>query len=184
MALKTGEVTKQQKVVLGILGVIGLIFLYSRFYVPMGYSIKDARSTLQNKIAKLGDMRMKSEQLPELEKQLEILAEHLKKTEKKLPKTEEIPTFIKLITRIAERHGMEVKTLSILGTLASQYYIMHPYEMNLQADYHTFGRFFAEIGQLDRIFNIENLTLNLAGGDTEVEGLLNANFTLVAFTFK
>lgn len=182
MALEVGEITKQQKIVLAILGVIGLIFLHSKLYAPMSGRIKNAQITLQEKVTKLTDMRMKSEQLPELEKQLEILTEHLKKTEKRLPKTEEIPAFIKLITGIAARHGMEVKTLTIPGAQASQYYIMHPYGMNLLADYHTFGRFFTEIGQLDRIFNIENLTLTPAGG--EIEGQLNASFSLVAFTFK
>ena len=183
MAIETGKVTNQQKVVLGVLAVIGLIFFYSKVYAPMGDKIKESQEVLQKKSAELQDTQIKAQQLDVLEEELKLLEEQLKIIEKKLPKTEEIPKFIKMITDIAAKYGMDVKTLDIPGPQASAYYVTHPYGMNLESDYHTFGHFFSEIGQLDRIFNIKDLNLTPLAGE-EGEGRLNASFTIVAFTSK
>lgn len=183
MAIETGKVTNQQKVVLGVLAVIGLIFFYSKVYAPMGDKIKVSQEVLQKNRAELQDMQIKAQQLDVLEAELKLLEGQLKIIEKKLPKTEEVPKFIRTITDTAAKYGMDVKTLSIPGPQASAHYVTHPYGMNLQSDYHTFGRFFSEIGQFDRIFNIKNLNLSPAGGEEE-EGDLTANFLIVAFTSK
>lgn len=183
MALETGA-TKQQKIILGILAVAGLYMFYSKVYAPIGDKIKETRETLKKKSSQLADMRVKAQQLEVLEQELKLLEEHLKKTEKRLPKSEEIPKFIRTITDTAAKYGMEVKSLSIGGAQGSQYYTTHSYGLQLISDYHTFGKFFAEIGQMDRIFNIHNLTLNPAGGMAEEEGQLSARFSIIAYTAK
>ncbi|MFW6134266.1 MAG: type 4a pilus biogenesis protein PilO, partial [Elusimicrobiota bacterium] len=62
------------------------------------------------------------------------------------------------------------------------YYMIHPYGMQLQSDYHTLGNFFAEIGQMDRVFNIKNLSMNLSGEESEKK--LSSGFSILTYTFK
>ncbi len=184
MAIETGKITQQQKIVLAVLAVVGLIFFYSKVYAPMGGKIKDARNTLQEKQAKLRSMKKKAQKLDVLEKEFKLLEEQLKVTEKKLPKTQELPELIRTITRTAEKYNMEVDSLRPGGSSGGQYYITYPYSLSLQSDYHIFGRFFSEIAQLDRIFNISNLNITTRGSSEESQGNLNASFSIIAYTFK
>ncbi|MDA3793444.1 MAG: type 4a pilus biogenesis protein PilO [Elusimicrobia bacterium] len=184
MAIETGNITQQQKIVLGVLAVVGLIFFYSKVYAPMGGKIKDAKKILQEKQAELGDMKIKAQQLDVLEKEFKLLEEQLKVTEKKLPKTKELPELIRTITKTVEKYNMEVDTLRPGGGSGGQYYMTYPYSLSLATDYHTFGRFFSEIAQLDRIFNIKNLNITTGGSSEDGERSLRASFSIVAYTFK
>ena len=183
MAIETGEVTQQQKIVLGVLAVIGLIFFYSKVYAPMGGRINDARQTLQEKEVQLRDMQIKAQQLDSLEKEFNLLEQQLEVTEKRLPRTRELPEFIRTITRTVEKYNMDVDNLRPGSPSEGQYYMTHPYSLSLQNDYHTLGRFFTEIAQLDRIFNITGLNLTEVASEEGQENL-NASFSIIAYTFN
>ncbi|MEA3506927.1 MAG: type 4a pilus biogenesis protein PilO [Elusimicrobiota bacterium] len=183
MAIETGEITQQQKIVLGVLAVIGLIFFYSKVYAPMGGKINEARQTLHEKEAKLKDMQIKARQLDSLEKEFNLLEQQLEITEKKLPRTKELPEFIRTITRTVEKYNMDVDNLRPGSRTEGQYYMTYPYSLSLNNDYHTLGRFFSEIAQLDRIFNIKGLNLTSATSEEGQENL-RASFSIIAYTFK
>ncbi len=178
LELGVGEVTKQQKIILGVLAVVGFIYFYSSVFAPMSGNIQSAENELQNKRNELTEMRARADQLDVLEAEFEILAEHLKRTEEHLPRSEELPEFIKTITALAGRFDMEIRSISVLGVSSGEYYRTHPYRLELSNDYHTLGHFFAELGQMDRIFGIRNLTLSGAE-----EGDVVAHFDIVAYTF-
>ncbi len=178
LELGTGEVTKQQKIILGILAVVGFIYFYSSVFAPISGNIQEAEGELQRKRNELTEMRVRADQLDALEKEFEVLAGHLKRTEEHLPRSEELPEFIKTITSLAGRFDMDVRSLSVQSVTTGEYYRKHPYRMELSNDYHALGHFFAELGQLDRIFGIRNL--NISGSE---EGRVIANFDIVAYTF-
>ncbi|MGM0441382.1 MAG: type 4a pilus biogenesis protein PilO [Elusimicrobiota bacterium] len=183
LELEVGEVTKQQKIILAVLGVIGLFYLYSNVYAPMTDKIEDAQKTLEKKKSELREMRLQAQQLDTLEKEFELLESQLKETEKKLPKTKELPQFIEGITDTAAKFGMGVKTITVSSKESSEYYQTHPYGLKLAANYHTLGAFFTEIAQMERIFNIKNVTFSPKVNE-EGEDVLEANFQIVAYTFK
>lgn len=183
MAEKKTGIPLQQKVILGILAVAGLIMFYSKVYAPLQDKIKKSQELVEQKQAGLIDMKEKARQLDELEKEFKHLEVQLKLTETKLPKTKELPKFIRLITEAATRYGMNVDNLKVSAPAGSQYYTTHTYGLKLNSDYHTFGRFFAEIVQMDRIFNIKDVVFSpVTAGETEEE--LAVSFSVVAYTAK
>ncbi len=183
LELEVGEVTKPQKIVLAVLGIVGLIYVYNNFYAPMSDKIEDAQETLQQKTTELREMRLQAQQLDMLEKEFELLEVHLRDTERRLPKTKELPEFIETVTDIASQYGMDVKTLRVDGSGSSEYYQTHPYGFKLTSDYHTLGAFFTQVARLERIFNIKDVILRPVY-DKEDNRLLEADLQIVAYTFK
>ncbi len=182
MAAKN-EIPIQQKIALGILLMIGLFMFYSKVYVPLKAKIKETQEVLEKKEAELADMRRIAGKLDKLEKEFIAIEAKLKLTERKLPKSEELPAFIRLITERASKYGMDVTNLRISSPKVDQYYITHIYSLSLSSDYHTFGSFFTEIVQLERIFNVRDVTFAPTVSD---EGMsqLSASFSIVAYTSK
>ncbi len=178
------KITSQQKVAIGILAVIGLIMFYTKVYAPMENKINESGQLLEKKAAELIDMRKKAQKLNELEAEFKVLGEQLKLAEKKLPLTRELPEIIRIITETATKYGMNVDNLRVSAPESAQYYIAHDYKLQLISDYHTFGRFFTEIVQLDRIFNIMNVIFSPVKSKEETDGELSASFSIVAYTSK
>ncbi len=178
------EVPRQQKIALGVLALIGLYMLYSNYYAPLSGDIRRAEDTLREKRDRLADMRVKAADIGVLEKELEMLKSQLSETEEQLPQTEELPGFIRLITRTASKYGMDIQVLSMAGVSSEEHYNEHRYGVELTSDYHTLASFFAEVGGLDRVFNIRNLSLAPSENPENGDLLLDASFILAAFTFE
>jgi len=183
VALETGQVTKQQKIMLAVLAVAGLYMLYTKAFAPLGDKIKASMEQLQKKEAELMDMRMQAQQLDLLEKELKLFEEYLKKTEEKLPKTEEIPQLIRIITETAAKYGIDVEVLNKINETNSKYYTIHPYGMEFESDFHTIGRLFSEIGQLERIFSINDASFEISKDEKE-KNSVKVKFMLLGYTFK
>lgn len=178
-------VPKEQKVALAILGVIGLYMLYSNFFAPMSGNIARAEENLASKETELAEMRSRAAEIDVLKKELSLYEKLLSETEEKLPVTEELPEFIRAITSLASRYGMDMSVLTMVGVQQREFYNTHIYGMNLLSDYHNLARFFTELGQMERIMGIRNLALLPMGDDDGGGGLLlQANFELLAYTFK
>ncbi|MFH1415723.1 MAG: type 4a pilus biogenesis protein PilO [Elusimicrobiota bacterium] len=177
-------ITNQQKVVIAVLIAAGMFMFYKKIYAPLQVKIQATRETLEKKEAELENMKRKARELAKLEKEYKLLAEKLKETEKRLPKTTELPKFIRTITDIAGKYGMDVDNLSVMAPSSSEYYVTYSYKMALSSDYHTFGRFFTEIINLERLFNMRDVIFTLAGTSSESTVMLSVSFTLVTYTSK
>ena len=175
------EIPLQQKVVIGVMALVGLVMFYSKVYSPLQGKINEAREQLKSKNTELSEMKKKAQQLDKLEKEFASLGTKLIETEAKLPKTEELPRFIRLITETASKYGMNVDNLKVEATSVSQYYVTHSYRFRLESDYHTFGKFFTEIVQMERIFNVKDIKFSPAASETGGEKL-SAEFSVVAYT--
>ena len=180
MAIEKGQggTPLYQKILLGVLVLIGFIYFYSNYVAPLSGEIQEAKEDLQEKRSRIVDMQIKADRLEYLEKEYEVISNYLQETEQHLPKTEELPEFIKTITSLAQSFDMDLKNLSVGEKREGEYYVSHTYSMNLEGDYHTLGQFFSRLGQLERIFSARNLRFALGEED-----LLRADFDIVAYTF-
>jgi type IV pilus assembly protein PilO len=181
--MATQEIPKQQKIALAVLALIGLYMFYTKAFVPMQEKINKAQEQLEKKQAELDDMKRTAAQLGKLEKRYKQVEEYLKIAETRLPKTEELPTFLKTVTDMAVKYNMNVDNLRVKPAGESTYYVSHPYSLTLQSDFHNFGRFFNEIVQLERIININDVVFTLAES-ADAEESIQASFDIVTYTAK
>ena len=177
--------TKQQKVLLGILGVFVLFIFYKYFYNPIGLKVSKVKNELATKQAKLTVARERANRLDELKADYELLKVKVEKAEKKLPREKEIPRLLREVTGAGRKFKIDISGFEPRPEEPQEYYISHPFEMSLETQYHNLANFLAEIGQLERIFHIRNLSLipTLESESQKLKGI-TAGFQLYTYTFK
>jgi type IV pilus assembly protein PilO len=82
-----------------------------------------------------------------------------------LPPDTEIASFLNNLNTQADLVGLEILSVKPLDEQAAQYYARIPVRLKLRGSFHQLSKFFYLVGSVDRIINIENITLK----DTKVD---------------
>lgn len=76
-----------------------------------------------------------------------------------LPKTAEAPAFLSSVQAVADVTGISLTSWTPQATVPEKYYARVPVAMKIEGTFHEIARFFYNVGQLDRIINIENIQI-------------------------
>lgn len=79
-----------------------------------------------------------------------------------LPTETEMSSFLNSLNTQAELVGLEITSVKPKKEEKEKYYARIPVHLKLSGSYHQLAKFFYLVGSLDRIINIENITLRLA----------------------
>jgi len=177
--------TKQQKVMLGILGLLVFFMFYKYAYGPLDLKLKKVKKELVAKRAKLEVARERANRLDQLKTDYELLKAKVEEAEKRLPREKEIPRVLREITDSGRKFKVDISDFHPRAEELKQYYISHPFRMTLETNYHNLAYFLAEIGQYQRIFHVRNLSLTpiVEKEEEKLKGVL-ADFQLYTYTFK
>jgi type IV pilus assembly protein PilO len=177
--------TRQQKLMLVILGGLVFFIFYKYAYAPLGLKLKKVENEVVTKQAKLRVTRERAGRLDQLRTDYKLLEVKVEEAEKKLPREKEIPGLLREITDAGREFKIDVSNLQPRTQEPQQYYICHPFGMTLETNYHNLAYFVTEIGQLERIFHIRNLSLKAMLDDKgeKLKGI-SASFELYTYTFK
>jgi type IV pilus assembly protein PilO len=124
----------------------------------------------------------------EYHKDLAELAERQQKQRelnKILPETTEYPAFLSAVQGVANVSGVSLQGWSPLDEVTQKFFARVPMRLTLVGKFHQVAKFFYGVGQLDRIINIENISLvnpKVTGTDItiKVDCLATAFHTLAA----
>jgi type IV pilus assembly protein PilO len=88
---------------------------------------------------------------------------------KVLPESNEIATFLAAVNQQAEVAGLKVKSVQPADEQVQPFYTRVPVKLEVAGRYHQLAKFFAGVGKLDRIINVENIELSspLAGDNDQ-----------------
>jgi type IV pilus assembly protein PilO len=78
---------------------------------------------------------------------------------KVLPPTSEYPAFLSAVQNVANVAGVELSAWTPSPEVAEQFYARVPMKLELVGRYHQIAKFFYGVGQLDRIINLENVSV-------------------------
>jgi type IV pilus assembly protein PilO len=78
---------------------------------------------------------------------------------KVLPMASEYPAFLSSIQNVANVSGVQLAGWSPSAEVTEQFYARVPMKLTLVGRYHQIAKFFYGVSQLDRIINLENVTL-------------------------
>jgi len=164
------ELKEKQKlyVLLGILGLVGLVFYYNLFLKPLfSHFIVNNREfyAVKKRVAKAraliaSEARIKA-QYKNLKKQSELL-------EKSFPNQDEVPTLLEDFSNIAESSRvriLKIKPLEVLGDSSSEgivgnkVYSEFPILIEASAGYHQCGKFINKLEDMDRFIKIDDLDI-------------------------
>jgi len=78
---------------------------------------------------------------------------------KVLPNTTEYPAFLSSIQTVANVSGVALTAWSPEPERLEQFYARVPMNLSLEGRFHQIAKFFYGVGQLDRIINMENISI-------------------------
>lgn len=78
---------------------------------------------------------------------------------KVLPQTTEYPSFLSALQSVANVSGISLTAWSPEPEVPEQFYARVPMKIEISGRYHQLAKFFYQVGQLDRIINIENISV-------------------------
>ena len=171
---------KKLLVLVGIFFVFGAAFWFF-YYSPMQseYSeLKDRYTALQRD--RDDAVRRKAAYDKDRKKRDEMKLAYGKQL-RALPTDAEMSSFLNSLSAQAELVGLEILSVKPRKEEPSKYYSRIPVELSLTGTYHQLAKFFYLVGNLDRIINIENISLQFNRYE-ESNAVLTAH--VLATTFR
>jgi type IV pilus assembly protein PilO len=167
------------KKVLFYLSLIGLTVLSYQFMIrPANKALSEQQARIQTKSAKLAEFEKAAAAAYDLNAQLKQLQQAVGFFESKLPPTSEIYRVLEQLTLIAQKQGLQPKTIRTLVSKTNSGYIEQPLKMELEGDFNSFYSFLLELEKLPRIMKIRSLDLKKIN---ESDGSVSADFTVSVF---
>ena len=77
-----------------------------------------------------------------------------------LPETTEYPAFLSAIQGVANVSGVALQAWTPQEEVLQKFFARVPMHLRLQGKFHQVAKFFYGVGQLDRIINVENISLS------------------------
>jgi type IV pilus assembly protein PilO len=170
--------------------IVGVVVLMTGGYYYFFYSdMQDEQAQLEKDKARLEKEqheyeRRKQEYLA-FRNEVSALLDEQKELLRVLPKADDIEQFIENVQAQIELSGLSKVESVREAALPVEMYVKIPIKMSLTGTYHQINRFFKQVGDLKRIVNIEDLSLepvSLAVA-TDQQNMLKANFTATTFMF-
>ncbi len=102
---------------------------------------------------------------------------------KVLPATTEYPAFLSSIQNVANLVGVELIAWTPQEEVPDQFYARVPMKVELQGRFHQIAKFLYNVGQLERIINMENISMKVrpAAADGSDEIILSVTVLATAF---
>lgn len=157
-------------------------FFYGDMLEEQGQLEKDRdRLTREKK-----DYEKRKQEYLAFRNEVNALLEEQKELLRVLPKRDDIEQFIESVQAQIELSGLSKVSSVRDAAQPVEMYIKIPIKMSLSGTYHQINHFFKQVGDLKRIVNIENLSLEpMTAGATPLDqaNQLKANFIATTFQF-
>src|SRR5450432_4156133 len=142
------------------------------FYGDIETSIKAAQGQENQLRTDLGDARKNEFAYQKDLAELNDRQQRQRELNKVLPVDTEYPAFLSAVQTVANVSGISLTAWSPQPEVPEQFYARVPMKVSLVGRYHQVAKFFYGVGQLDRIINMENISLTdpkLQGEDVVVK---------------
>lgn len=130
-------------------------------------------SKAQNMVQRLDELKAENKRL---RAELDILEEFL-------PEEREISSLLKQVEQLSREAELEINSWKPAARRMHASGIVYeiPVAISLNGSYHKLGRFFSSLTQLDRIVNVNNISMS-GPKPKGKEAILNVSFSAVTFT--
>ena len=173
----------RQRVLLLSASILSIFFFYfSYFYWPLSSEISEKRDN----VAMMQHDRDRKMQmvanLAAMREQVADLSAELKEATAQLPDSKEIPDLLSNISSLGRESGLDILVFRQRPEEYDDFYASVPVEIRVQGSYHQVGTFFSKVGHLDRIVNVNEISMK----DPHIDGesvTINTSCTATTFRF-
>jgi type IV pilus assembly protein PilO len=178
---------KTQKMVVVIALSVALVYVYFNYiYIGRTHAIADMRTEYAEKQDLLERGKRVAQNFENVQEDFQHLLEVWETAKTILPTEKIMEQLLKDITLAGQRSGVTFLLFKPLDPVERDYYFEHPIQIKTSSNYHQLGRFLSKVATLDRIVNINKMSLltirsrkNQSTRDT-VQG----DFEVVIYVFK
>lgn len=142
----------------GAMLLLGAVY-YFLFHVDMTDSLEQAKAQNAQLLKDLNDARLAEQAY---QKDLAELAEReqrQRELNKILPSSTEYPAFLSAVQSAANLSGVSLSAWTPRQEVPGEFYARVPMKVELSGRFHQIARFFYNVGQLDRIINMEDISI-------------------------
>lgn len=157
--------------------VLGGGFYYFQ-YQPQGAKIQKLRATLSRERSRLTTLKRIAAEVEPFQKEVDKARENLDQLLTLLPDRKEIPDLLEKISSVGAQEGLENLLFQPQGERRHEFYATIPVRLDVVGSYHRIGTFLDKLSKLDRIIQVDSLSMNRQGGDN-----LKVNCSLKTFRF-
>jgi type IV pilus assembly protein PilO len=139
--------------------VLSAVVYFVVFYGDLAASIKAEQSKERQLKTDLADAR-KAQHAYQLDlAELADRQQRQRELNKILPATTEYPAFLSSIQSVATVTGVNLAAWTPQDEVTEKFYARVPMKLEIAGRFHQLAKFFYNVGQLDRIINIENISI-------------------------
>ena len=149
----------------GVVALVGVAY-FVVFYGDIESSIKAAQGQEQQLRSDLAEARKNEFAYQKDLADLTDRQQRQRELNKVLPVETEYPSFLSAVQSVANVSGIGLTSWTPQPEVSEQFYARVPMKVTLVGRYHQVSKFFYAVGQLDRIINMENISLT----DPKVQG--------------
>jgi len=149
----------------GLVVLLGIAY-FVVFYGDIESSIKAAQGQEQQLRTDLADARKNEFAYQKDLAELTDRQHRQRELNKVLPVDTEYPSFLSAVQSVANVSGIGLTSWTPQPEVSEQFYARVPMKVTLVGRYHQVAKFFYGVGQLDRIINMENISLT----DPKIQG--------------
>lgn len=146
-------------IAIGLLGLTAVAY-WTVFYADISGRIKSAETAEKSLQKSLGDARKVEVKYQADLKELTDREQRQRELEKVLPTKTEHPAFLSSLQTVANMTGVTLSAWAPQGEVREKYYARIPMKLTLEGRFHQIAKFFYGVGQVDRIINVENITID------------------------
>jgi type IV pilus assembly protein PilO len=117
------------------------------------------KAGLQAKLAENEQLRPYEKNLPDLNRQIEMLKQQLEIQRKIVPDDKEVDEFMHMLQNTASSSGIQIRRLTAQPVVTREFYSEVPLAMEVDGPYYSMLTFFDRVSKLERIINMNNLQL-------------------------
>lgn len=161
---RIGKLTRLHRLIICLVTflVIGGSYYYFVF-IPKNKVLSAARTELKSQEDKLVSFKKKARSLAKYEKKMAEIQEKFDIAMQELPDKKELPSLLTGVSKAGTKAGLEFLLFQPAPVVNREFYKEIPLSMTVEGSYHQVADFFFQVSGLNRIVNIQNMSMAVAG---------------------
>jgi type IV pilus assembly protein PilO len=149
-------------------------------YMPKTEQIKTTQKSIEDLNGKLNQARVQRKKLPKTREEKKNVDLQFAEALKMLPNNMEIPELLTKITELGVNANLDISTFRPQNNRKKGFYEEIPISLRIKGTYHDVAVFFEKVGKMERIMNIQNVTMK---PEKERSTILNVTCDAITYTF-
>jgi type IV pilus assembly protein PilO len=145
-------------ILIGTVAVLIGLFLYL-IYMPNMKEIKTTQASIDDLNSQIFDAKKERQKLPEARAEKEKVDAQFEAALKLLPNSKEIPSLLTKISELGKTSQLDVRLVKPRNEITREFFIEMPIAIEVRGTYHDIAVFFDRVGHMERIMNIQNVSM-------------------------